>query len=136
MYFFFVSEFHTKMLPFFILILGFISGIRMDECPEPEDMYKCKCFKLGRYKRITVDCKSWFYRDTTLPINELQESIKGLLGKTVELNLYDVQDTLPSDVFKGIIITHLNFHSCSMDSLAKDNQLLGLEDHLWVRYLF
>lgn len=124
------------MLSFFILILGFISGIRMDTCPEPEDLLKCKCFKLGSYKRITVDCKSWYDRDTILPIDELQQSLKGLLGKTVELNLYDVQDTLPSDVFSGVIITHLNFHSCRMDSLTKDDQLLGLENHLSVRYLF
>lgn len=136
----FFSEFYIKMLSCYltILILGFISSVCMETCPEPEDLYPCKCSENDlSSEEITAECLGGYDLESNIPLNVLQPVLSHLRGKKVRrLILYNVQDTLPSNLFTGISITTLELYFCPMDSFAKDDQprLLGLEDHLEVRY--
>lgn len=127
------------MLTFYIAILavGFISGVLMETCPEPENIFPCKCTDLEGLNLIRIDCLSGYDLKTRLPLNILQKALNGLRGKNnVYLGLYDIQDTLPSNIFSGIDIKKLEVWACRMDGLTNGDQpgLLGLENHLEVRY--
>lgn len=116
------------------LILGFFSGVYMDTCPEEEDISPCQCQEKSGY--IMVFC-SFFNKKQDL--ETLQQALNSLSGKNdVHLNLEYFTIGISSNLFSGIGIKRINFHACRMDSLIKDDQpgLLGLENHLEVRYLF
>lgn len=113
-----------------ILILGIISGVWTETCPEAEDLYPCKCTQGPRVIRVSCSNDS---------LVTLQQSLKSLTGKNnVYLNLRDFNINIPSNFFAGIGIKGLDFYSCRIDSLANDGKpvLLGLENYLEVSYSF
>lgn len=120
-----------------ILIIGFISGVCMETCPEAEDIYPCSC-KEDVSREITVTCTSGLF----LPLHHLkslQQSLSKFTGKKdVLLRLEGFNISMPSNFFSGIGIKILEFHSCRIHSFTNDDQpaFLGLENHLEVRNLF
>lgn len=113
--------------------MGFIPKVYMETCPDEEDIYPCVC-KEG----ITVTCSKGFFNPLD-SLKALQQSLSMLIGKRdVRLILEDLNVNISSNFFAGIGIVELEFHSCRIDSSKKDDQpvLLGLENHLRVRYLF
>lgn len=118
-----------------VLILGLVSGASMETCPANEDLTPCMCKELS-YGIVVVCLSSVPMKWYDLQI--LQGALTSLKGKSnIDLRL-DGYNSMPSNIFSGIGIQKLKFTSCRMESFANDNktELIGLEDHLEVRYLF
>lgn len=121
-----------------ILILGFISEVYTETCPAEEDVYPCRCEedRFGYY--IHVKCSS-FLSTRMNHMEILRKALNSLIGKhNVDLRFENFNISIPSNLFSGIGVRDLRFHSCRMDSFTKEDQpgLLGLEDHLDVRSWF
>lgn len=105
----------------------------METCPSQENIYPCRC-EADQFGRIKVTCSR-----NLNSLETFQQALKSLTGKNkVDLRLEDFNMGIPPNFFAGISIKTLEFYSCSVDSLTKDDQpgLLGLENDLEVRYLF
>lgn len=119
-----------------ILVVGFIPKVYMETCPDEEEVYPCSC-KEGVFG-ITVTCSRGFF-NTLYPLKTLHQSLSALTGNSgIILRLEGFNISIPSNFFAGFGIKGLEFHSCRIHNVTNDGQpaLLGLENHLEVRYLF
>lgn len=119
-----------------ILVMGIIPRVYMETCPDEEGIYPCSCKEDGYYIKVT--CSRGFF-NTLYPLKTLRQSLSELTGKTrIILLLEGFNISIPSNFFAGFGIKSLKFHSCRIHNVTNDGQpaLLGLENHLKVRYLF